>query len=270
MKNLEEESQYTNDCGQKICFNCNPCSMRKCNWCKCITDEEGNIWCCCEGIVGPPGPPGQPGEQGPPGQPGEQGPPGQPGEQGPPGQPGEQGPPGDCCCKDAVRVALQTIQTNNLGDVTINYLNMKEEGTIASTIEDTDNVVKLNVKETGGNTATVTVSLCNIMSISFQTEPKIPVGENELPYDCTDSSQCCCNGQIEETIRSYLGESPKFPILINNIYFKIIDNNMKTYNTAIIYGICNGILWAKLQDNSLGSNYVAIPLCSIFSIYQKL
>ena len=255
MKNLDEGSQYINNCGQKVCFDCNPCSIVKCNWCKCKKDKEGNIWCCCEGISGPPGPPGPPGQQG------EQGP------SGPPGQQGEQGPSGDCCCKDSIRRALQTIQKNNLGEVTLNYLNMSAKGTIVSNIEDTDNIVRLRVEQIGGYIATF--SLCNIMSISFDNEPIIPIKEEELPYNCTDSYKCCCNLQLEETIRSYLGQSPTFPYSINNIYIRLIDNNSTSYNTETIYGLCNGILWAELQQTALGSKYVAIPLCSIFSISKR-
>ena len=47
---------------------------------------------------------------------------GRPGPPGPPGASGPPGPPGDCCCKNSIRYALQTIQANNLGHITLNYL----------------------------------------------------------------------------------------------------------------------------------------------------
>ena len=241
-----------NDCGQKGRFQCNPCSQKPCNRCKCIKDNEGNIWCCCKGKSGPPGPPGEPGKEGPPGLPGE---------------PGKEGPPGDCCCKNAVRRALQTIQKNQLGSITLNYLNMSESGTINSTISDTDNVVNLNVSTSGGYTETF--SLCNIISISFEKAPTYPIGEGYFPYNCDTASDCCCNGQIEKTLRSYLPATPTFPVSINNIYIQIINNNNTSYNTVRVYGICDGILWAELGQSSLGSKYVAIPLCSIFGIYKR-
>lgn len=246
-----------NDCGQKGYHHRNPCSQKPCNRCKCIQDDEGNILCCCEGKPGPPGPPGKPGVEGPPGP---------AGPAGPEGKTGPAGPPGDCCCKNAVRRALQTIQKNQLGSVTLNYLNMSESGTINGTISDTDNVVRLNVSTSGGYIETF--SLCNIISISFKNSPTYPISEGYLPYNCDTTSDCCCNGQIEETLRSYLPATPTFPVTINNIYIRLIDNN-KSYNTAKVYGICDGILWAELGDNSLGNKHVAIPLCSIFSIYKK-
>lgn len=95
-----------------------------------------------------------------------------------------------------------------------------------------------------------------------------------MPYDCTTETQCCCNSQIEQIIRSYLGESPVFPVSISTISIFPVDNNTNSstgiYSTIKVYGICNGILWAQVNSSIGGeSHYIAIPLCSIFGLSKS-
>ncbi|WP_343338672.1 hypothetical protein TPELB_08780 [Terrisporobacter petrolearius] len=226
-------------CNHHHCCDCCDC----CDCCHCYLCPQG-----------PPGPPGKDGEQGPPG------PPGEDGEQGPPGPPGkdgEQGPPGppgeSCCCKNSVKYALETIKTDisENTQVVVRSFNSDEKGTIGNFYGE-GQVVKI------GNAY---VSLCNIIAIDFNLEPPTPEDSEENPFNC-ETPICCCNEGIAEVLRSILGD--EYPVE-KNISIEYVDNNSSAENINKVYGICNGIIWARVSGGG-NTPYIAIPLCSIFSI----
>lgn len=227
---LRYEDKYHKSCDYCDCCHC--CDY--CDYCNC-----NSCYLC---PPGPPGPPGEDGEQGPPG------PPGEDGEQGPPGPPGE-----SCCCKNSIKYALDTIKTDidASTEVVVRSFNSSETGTIGNFYGE-DQVVKIG---------DAYVSLCNIIAINFNEEPPMPEEGEEDPFNC-ETPECCCNEAIDEVLKVILGDT--YPVE-KDILIEYVDNNASAERITKVYGICNGIIWGLVSG---GGNhpYIAIPLCSIFSI----
>ena len=229
----------------------------------------------CECPPGPTGPQGPPGPKGCPGVPGKRGPQGArgpagatgatgpaggpPGPTGPRGPRGLQGPPGtsgECCCKEAVKYALDTIYAANPAQtVSLVSFNTVEIGTIAG-FEPNGDVVRI-IDLNQGNT--VYVSLCNVIAITFNDPPNTTPPS---PYNCA-TPECCCNKGVESAIKAIRGNV--FPVT-DDLNFDVINNTAAVLRADIEYGICNGILWIRFANTVARHRYGAIPLCSIFDV----
>lgn len=172
--------------------------------------------------------------------------------------PGEQEPDGDanCCCADAIKYALHLISTKDSSqEVNLISFNRRKTGKLEA-FSLTDNLAILNG---------VSYSVCNIDLITFSKEPApLNKDDNFTQYNC-NTENCCCNEDLANLIISNLPKNPKFPIS-KTINILLVKNNNKILEVVKVYGICNGILWAKFKDNSQGARYAAIPLCEMFSI----
>lgn len=209
----------------------------------------------------PPGPAGPPGRRGPQGLRGPAGPMGPPGPAGGPPGPrgprGPQGPSGECCCKESVRYALETIfAANPSQDISLISFNSTQTGRIAG-FESNGDVVRIIDTNQG---TTVYVSLCNVIFITF---PVAPITTIPGLYNC-NTPDCCCNRDVDSAIRNALG-NPAFPTT-NELNFDVVNNTNRIYSTDVVYGICNGILWVDFTGTVEGNSYGAIPLCYIFRL----
>ncbi|GKU25474.1 hypothetical protein CFOLD11_23000 [Clostridium folliculivorans] len=209
------------------------------------------------GPQGPAGSTGATGDTGPQGPAGPTGATGDTGPQGPTGSTGSTGPAGDCCCKTAVKYALDRIYAANKNQaVSLISFNTVEQGTITGFQTNGDVVIIKDLNQ--GNT--VYVSLCNIIFITFNDEP---ITTPPSPYNCT-TPDCCCNTDVESAIKAIIGSA--FPIDNVQLSFDVINNTAAVYTATEVYGICNGILWVKFKNTVSKNNYGAIPLCSIFDL----
>ncbi|WP_042275447.1 collagen-like triple helix repeat-containing protein [Faecalimicrobium dakarense] len=238
---VNSEYNNCNCCGYS--HDCDYCGYSHC--CDCF---------CCEGPAGPKGPAGPEGPKGPDGPAGPAGPKGPAGPDGPAGPKGPAGPAGDCCCKNAVKYALDTIKTPNDGkSISLISFNTTISGKIEG-FEPNKDVVKLSTN--------VYVSLCNVIIISFPVSPPTTISGN---YNC-DTPQCGCNEDVSTALKKLIGDiTTGQQVVEKEISLDIIDNTNSTVNIDKIFGICSGILWAHTGNNRFGNEFLAIPLCSIVS-----
>lgn len=200
---------------------------------------------------------------------------GERGPAGPEGPRGEQGIPGtsgDCCCKDAVRYALETIyKADPTQDIQIGLFNSNVSGIIiASSDVNGDPIINDAAQLSGGF-----VSLCNVGYVSFENEPPQTAASAEIldvTYNCDAASACCCNASIEASLREIIygtteGTSP-IDIIDDGVSIEIVDNTANSITPDIVYGICNGIIWVHVTSAEFGNNFLAITLCSIFSFNE--
>jgi len=163
----------------------------------------------------------------------------------------------DCCCKESVRYAIQTIiAADPTQNISLVSFNTTQTG-VVSGFQPSGDVVNIIDAITGN---TVFVSLCNVVFITFPNEP---ITTPPSPYNCT-SPDCCCNTDLEAAIRSIIGPTT-FPAAVE-LNFDVINNTAANYRTATVYGICNGILWVEFVGVVEGNSFGAIPLCSIFNV----
>lgn len=174
------------------------------------------------------------------------GPKGDPGPQGVPGPPGPSGSSG-CCCKDAIKYALNIIKNQ---DISLVSFNTTKTGIIKNYSD--ENIVEIQSGKKSSN-----VSLCNIVFITFDHKP--------TSVGTCQSIECCCNSDLEKKLKDILGTNPQYPVDIN-LSIDVVDNTNKSFSTEKVLGVCNGILWVKFKNTVEKQNYGAIPLCSIFSV----
>lgn len=176
----------------------------------------------------------------------------------------QQSTTGNCCCKNSVKYALDTIyNAYKTQDISLVYFNKLQTGTIVE-VEPNGDVVKISDTN---KEDTVYVSLCNIVFITFPKEPIIP--QSQSPYNCP-TPQCCCNQDMDSALKALVGTD--FPITLqkpHTLNIHVLDNTANAYKIVTIYGICNGIIWVKFNETVKGNSYGAIPLCSIFSTFIK-
>ena len=170
----------------------------------------------------------------------------------------------ECCCKNSTLYALELID-DLVGDdeITVNSFNTFETGTINSFI---DNEVVVLTRTSPANTAYV--SICNIITITFGTQPPVDSTTN-----CA-TPECCCNTGIDRALRLLLNptnpDSITFPVNFpsnSSLEIDIVDNTNAPISLSTVFGLCNGILWGQVQG--AGNTFIAIPLCYIFSVSRQ-
>lgn len=203
--------------------------------CQCFKDDDGNLCCCCPVMQGPPGPPGLPGQN---------------------GQNGKDGASG-CCCKDAVKYALEKIYALNRV-IEVHYFNQTITGTVQDyALNAGKDFFVIDGKKNPNQPSQFiyTVSACNVQYFEYTG--------TELPTinPIVDTPDCCCNSDLAAKLKSDvagIGAGKDIEIMT-------ADNNAAAISLDSGFVISNGVIFGKGNGNKVR----AVMLCSVFAYSFK-